>query len=60
MNIIDSIRELVVLTIAGIVVYKLDHKELRQWMAKVMSDDKTETKELKKLEKEMEEVKSNG
>lgn len=60
MNLIDSLRELIVLTIAGIIVYKLDHREFSQWMLRMVSDEKTDKKEIKKLNKELEEIKKDG
>ena len=45
MNIIDSVRELLVLTTAGVVVYKLDHRELTQWIMATAKCDKVEAKE---------------
>lgn len=44
MNVIDSVRELLVLTAAGIVVYKLDHKELAAWIMASSGCSKDEAK----------------
>lgn len=44
MNIIDSVRELAVLTMAGIIVYKLDHRELVAWIMGSTGCDKDQAK----------------
>lgn len=64
MNVIDSLRELIVLTIAGIVVYKLDHRELASWiMASTDCSRKEAEQKLAEVrigDKTIEEVESNG